>query len=180
MVTGRQRMHFDQHPNGVISSFLMPDGKTAVTGDSVSNIFMWDTTSERHHPSIGEPGPTGLCRRLERHGGTIAWGNTNRAELPADFPLERTFSLRTLEFGPPPNSGYHRALKTLGPRQLHVADAETARSRRSTVVGMSPPSISCLSRSIASSRLHSSAMTVQRSEQLRRLPGGLQHRPTRV
>ena len=45
MVTGRQRVQFNGHPNSVISSLLFPDGKTAVTGDAVSNIFMWDTTS---------------------------------------------------------------------------------------------------------------------------------------
>lgn len=135
MTAGLPVQSFGGHANGVISSTILRDGKTAVTGDSLGGICLWDMATGR------------LIRRLQSsarpifsvgwspNGRIMAWGNTNLYPTSTMLAaLERTFSFETLEFGPAPDASYLRAQHARGGLLLRPTGERSAQVLRGGAV----------------------------------------------
>ena len=121
MVDGRVRSRFSGHPNSPICCLLSPDGKTAVTGDSECYIYMWDAAKGTALHRMSGKGKGMYAGGWSPDGQAIAFGQTPKIGMLLEKnPLERTFCLRTLEFGPPPNASFLRHRESLGNLRIGV------------------------------------------------------------
>ncbi len=131
MVDGREVSRFTGHENGVISCTFLRDGKTAVTGDSIGSICLWDAATGRLVRRLESKGRSQFAVGWSPDGQRIAWGNTNVFSNATGLAsLERTFSLSTLDFGPPPARNYTAAQFTLGPLRIDTAPPRVGRVYR--------------------------------------------------
>jgi WD40 repeat protein len=121
MIDGRVRGRFKGHPNSPICSLLSPDGQTAVTGDSECYIYMWNAATGTALHRMSGKGKSMFAGGWSPDGQAIAFGQTQKiGVLLETLALERTFCLRTLEFGPPPNASFVRFRSTLGNMKIGV------------------------------------------------------------
>ena len=135
MVDGREISRFNGHQNGVISCTFLRDGKTAVTGDSIGSICMWDAATGRLIRRLESKGRSELAVGWSPDGQLVAWGNTNVYSDATNLAaLERTFSLTNLDFGPPPTSGYIQAQFSLGQLQISTDPPRVGRVYRNGAV----------------------------------------------
>ena len=130
VATGREVARFDQHTNTIMHGTLSPDGALAATaGGDDKEIFLWKTAdgtrvhklvSRSRVPWAAAWSSDGLgASPTKADGVRIAWGNTSAgAEANAARPLERTFDLAALEFGPAPDERFVRARPERGSLSL--------------------------------------------------------------
>ena len=109
MVKGKQLVHYNGHENSPICCAFTPDGKQAVTGDSISRIRVWDSATGATLRKLDGRGQKHDGRRLEPGRPGDRLGNAHRRrDDRRGGPLERTFCLRNLDFGPPPDKTFVR------------------------------------------------------------------------
>ncbi|HEY5316156.1 MAG TPA: WD40 repeat domain-containing protein [Pirellulales bacterium] len=120
MLDGRELSRFTGHNNGAISCTFLRDGRTAVTGDSIGDICIWDSDSGRLVRRLDSLGRSKFAVGWSPDGRQVAWGNLNEYSTITELaPLQRTFSLATLDFGWAPQADYIRAQFDRG--QLQIA-----------------------------------------------------------
>lgn len=130
IATGRRVVQFDQNKNPIMHSTLSPDGTLAATADPAGEVFLWKTADgTRVHRLVGRGrvpwaaawSPDGLgTQATNADRARIGWGNMSRERgwAGAKNPLERTFDLAALEFGPAPNDRFVRAQSERGSLSL--------------------------------------------------------------
>jgi len=131
MVKGPQLVHYSGHDNSPISCAFTADGKLAVTGDSVSRIRVWNSATGATIAKLDGRGQSMIAAGWSPDGQALAWGTTlkdNRSDVGAS--LERTFCLRNLDFGPPPDKSFVRAHPALGALQMGFITSESPIDRR--------------------------------------------------
>jgi WD40 repeat protein len=127
MVDGREIARFNGHPNSPISCAFLRDGKTAATGDSLGGICLWNSDTGQLVRRLQSRGDSRFAVGWSTDGRHIAWGGTNAySNITELAPLERSFSLATLDFGPPPVGSYIRAQLALGGLTINVEEPRTA------------------------------------------------------
>jgi WD40 repeat protein len=114
MTTGKQLVHYEDHKDSPISCAFTPDGKRAITGDSIGCIRVWDSTNGTTVRKLDGRGKTMRAAGWSPDGQAIAWGTTDNGSTDLGGPLERTFCLKNLDFGPPPDKSFVRAKAKLG------------------------------------------------------------------
>jgi WD40 repeat protein len=98
--SGKIRLKFDKHSNTVTCSALSPDGKLAVTmGGDANEGYVWQRATGEAVQKLAGTGRSVWVVGWTPDGKDIVWGNTNRAEAS---PVERSFKVAGLEFGPAP------------------------------------------------------------------------------
>src|SRR5262245_48069529 len=114
MTTGKQLVHYEDHRDSPISCVFTPDGKQAVTGDSIGCIRVWDSTTGVTLRKLDGRGKTMRAAGWSPDGQALAWGTIDNGSTDLGGPLERTFCLKKLDFGPPPDKSFVRAKAKLG------------------------------------------------------------------
>ncbi|HEX3659088.1 MAG TPA: WD40 repeat domain-containing protein [Pirellulales bacterium] len=119
LVDGRELSRFTGHANGAIACTFLRDSKTAVTGDSIGGICIWDSDTGRLVRRLESLGRSKFAVGWSPDGQQVAWGNLNEYSTVTELaPLQRTFSLATLDFGWPPQGNYIRAQFNWGQHQI--------------------------------------------------------------
>ena len=131
--SGQERLRFTKHDNTVISGAISPDGTMAATaGGSSNEIYLWRLADASSLHRLAGKGHAAWSAGWSPDGKSIAWGNTYKFTSYNDRgPLERSFTLADLEFGPSPDAAYRRAresrgslsLQLTGPTSLEVKQA---------------------------------------------------------
>jgi WD40 repeat protein len=119
MTSGKQLAHFDGHDNSPICCTFTPDGKQAITGDSVSRVRVWDAATGAGLRRLDGRGQSLMAAGWSPDGQAIAWGtHAGDATIDVGNRLERTFCFRNLAFGPPPDKTFVRPKPALGDLQM--------------------------------------------------------------
>ncbi|HKB41158.1 MAG TPA: caspase family protein [Gemmataceae bacterium] len=122
---GRKRIQFKKHTNAVMSGALSPDGTLGLTsGGNDHESFLWKTSDGSVVHTLKSGGRSVWGVGWSPEGRTIAWGNTNKGDTTeGTTPLEQTFRLDALDFGPAPKADFRRARLTIGDVALGALDA---------------------------------------------------------
>lgn len=136
MVKGPQLVHYSGHENSPICGIFAAEGKQAITGDSISRIRVWDSRTGTTLHKLDGRGSSMMAAGWSPDGQAIGWG-THIGEGRTDVggPLERTFCLRQLDFGPPPDKTFVRAKAVLGNLQMGFQVSNIPVDRRTVVFG---------------------------------------------
>ncbi len=133
MVDGHEHAHYPGHANSVLCGTFLADGKLAATGDSVSAIRLWDTSTGKTVRKLEGQGQSVISVGWSPDGQAVAWGHSTKgATVDNGGPLERTFCFGQLEFGPPPDKTFLRARPQLGELRMALG-IEGGRQNRSKV-----------------------------------------------
>ncbi len=120
--SGQERLRFTKHDNSVFSGAISPDGTVAATAGGNSNeIYLWKLTDASFLHRLAGKGKRVFSAGWSPDGKSIAWGNTIKFKFTSvndRGPLERSFTLTDLEFGPSPDASYRRARESLGSLSL--------------------------------------------------------------
>lgn len=121
MVSGKQIIRYDGHSNSPLCGIFTPDGKQAITGDSISGLRVWNATTGATQHKLEGRGQSMMAAGWSPDGQALAWGRSvGDGKIDIGGPLERTFCLRNLDFGPPPDKTFVRARPALdGVRMGH-------------------------------------------------------------
>jgi WD40 repeat protein len=121
--SGTERLRFTQHDNSVYCGAISPDGKVAATGGGNDNqIYLWNLSDATPLHRLAGKGHAVWSAGWSADGTAIAWGNTVKQDSSNDRgPLERTFSLTALEFGPTPDASYRGPRESRGSLSLKLA-----------------------------------------------------------
>ena len=113
-------MRFTKHDNTVLSGAISPDGTVAATAGGNSNeIYLWKLSDAAPLHRLAGKGKPNWSAGWSPDGKSIAWGNTSKFTSYNDRgPLERSFTLADLEFGPSPDASYRRARESRGSLSL--------------------------------------------------------------
>jgi WD40 repeat protein len=114
MTTGKAAAQFDGHRDSPISCAFTADGKQAITGDSIGRIRVWDAATGKEIRKLEGRGETMRAAGWSADGQAIAWGTVSNGSTDFGGPLERTFCLQNLDFGPPPDKSFVRAKAAVG------------------------------------------------------------------
>jgi WD40 repeat protein len=116
VATGRERARLSRTQGNPLAGVMTPDGKTAITGISNGEIQFWSTDTGQPERVLRSRGRDVRAVGWSPDGRAIAFGWTTAigTEIKGTHPLERTFCLSSLDFGPPPDGSFHRALQRLG------------------------------------------------------------------
>src|SRR5579863_607065 len=126
MEKGPQLLKYNAHENSPICCTFSPDGKLAVTGDSISRIRVWDSTTGATQLKLDGRGQTMFSAGWSPDGQAIAWGTRHGHETnDKGGPLERTFCLKNLDFGPPPDLTFVRPRAQIGSLRMGYDKGET-------------------------------------------------------
>jgi WD40 repeat protein len=122
--TGRIRQRFTRHNNTVHDGAVSPNGRlAATTGGDDLDIYVWRTHDGTALRRLAGSGKGSWAAAWSPDGKAIAWGNTRSGStIRANLPLERTFHLTNLEFGPAPETEFQRAQLTKGNLRLEVGE----------------------------------------------------------
>jgi len=127
IATGAETLRFDEHTNSVRDVALSPDGRLAASVGGVNNeILIWRRDDGRVVNQLENRGHRVYAAGWSPDGRAISLGNTNAIggdSVTGTHPLERTFQLSSLEFGPAPDSSYRRAVGRIGPEMISTAAA---------------------------------------------------------
>jgi len=118
--SGQERLRFTKHDNSVLSGAISPNGTMAATAGGNSNeIYLWKLTDASPLHRLAGKGKPNWSAGWSPDGKSIAWGNTHKSTSVNDKgPLERSFTLADLEFGPSPDASYRRARESRGSLSL--------------------------------------------------------------
>jgi len=131
MLDGRAGPRYDDHPNGVIASLVLRDGRSAATADSLGNIHIWDMSTGRTIRRLEGQGRAIFAAAFSPDGMSVGWGNTNGYDNATNqSALERSFSFRTLDFGPRPDSTWYRERREIDGVVLDIQQPRIATARR--------------------------------------------------
>jgi WD40 repeat protein len=134
MVKGPKLAQYNGHENSPICCAFTTDGKQVVTGDSISRIRVWNSANGATLFKLDGRGQTMFAAGWSRDGQAIAWGTrTGTDTIDVGNPLERTFCLRNLDFGPPPDKTFVRAKAALGSLRMGFNVSETPVNQRKVV-----------------------------------------------
>ena len=108
-----------RHEQGVETCCVSPDGRLVVSADSLNDMVIWESANGKEVTRLIGKGKPTLAAGWSPDGALLAWGNFDQGDLrAASFPLERTFSLDTLEFSDPPNAKFGGRNLSLGTASL--------------------------------------------------------------
>ncbi len=138
--SGQERVRFTKHNNNVFSGAISPDGKVAATAGGDSNeIYLWRLSDAALLHRLAGKGKPNWSAGWSPDGKSIAWGNTIKFTSVNDRgPLERSFTLTDLEFGPSPDASYRRARESLG--SLSIGPTSLEVKQQDAVVAKIAPS----------------------------------------
>ncbi len=121
--SGQERLRFTKHDNSVNSGAISPDGTMAATaGGSSNEIYLWRLADASSLHRLAGKGHAAWSAGWSPDGKSIAWGNTYKFDSYNDRgPLERSFTLADLEFGPSPDAAYRRARESRGSLSLQLS-----------------------------------------------------------
>ena len=118
--TGAELSSYMEHPTTPYDGLFLPDGRTVVTGSADGDIVVWDSNTGS------------VVRRMIARGAAIfgvGWSRDDRAVgwshlcagnsgLKGSCPLEQSFCLSTLNFGPRPDGTFQQAMSRLGEYEM--------------------------------------------------------------
>jgi WD40 repeat protein len=99
---GQVAVKFDRHNNSIIDGNFSVDGElVATTGGADSEIYIWKSASGEFVSKLVGQGKVNWTAAWSPDGKTIGFGNSMTGNsIQATSPLERSFDLEHLEFGP--------------------------------------------------------------------------------
>ena len=134
MVKGKELVRYKGHDNSPVCGVFTTDGKQVVTGDTISRIRVWNSATGATQLKLDGRGQAMFAAGWSRDGQAIAWGTrTGNETNDVGNPLERTFCLRNLDFGPPPDKTFVRARPALGSLRMGYNASETPINMRKVV-----------------------------------------------
>jgi WD40 repeat protein len=143
--SGQERVRFTKNDNTVYSGAISPDGTMAATagGDS-DEIYLWKLTDAALVHRLAGKGKPNWSAGWSPDSMRIAWGNTrafNFFFFNDNGPLERSFTVADLEFGPSPDARYRRARESLGSLSLQRTGPTSIEVRKqdAVVAKIAPP-----------------------------------------
>jgi WD40 repeat protein len=134
MVKGPQLVKYSGHENSPISCVFSKDGKLAISGDVVSRIRIWDSATGATQLKLDGRGRTMYSAGWSPDGQAIAWGTAMLTETnDKGGAIDRTFCLRNLDFGPPPDKNFIRPRAKIGALSMGYDIGETPINRRKII-----------------------------------------------
>ena len=141
--SGQERLRFTKHDNNVFSGAISPDGTMAATaGGDFNEIYLWKLTDAAPLHRLAGKGKPNWSAGWSPDGKSIAWGNTFKFTSVNDMgPLERSFRLTDLEFGPSPDASYRRARESRGSLSLQLTGPTSleVKQQDAVVAKIAPP-----------------------------------------
>ena len=141
--SGQERVRFTKHDNSVLSGAISPDGTMAATAGGDSNeIYLWKLADASSFHRLAGKGKPNWSAGWSPDGKSIAWGNTPKFTSYNDMgPLERSFTLTDLEFGPSPDASYRRARESRGSLSLEPTGPTSleVKQQDAVVAKIAPP-----------------------------------------
>jgi WD40 repeat protein len=127
LASGAERVRFTAHTNSVQDGTLSANGRlAATTGGDDNESYVWKTADASTVCRLASGGRSIWSAAWSKDGSTIAWGNTKEVSASrAAQPLERSFSLTDLTFGPIPDAGFRRAQPGSGALSLEATGRTT-------------------------------------------------------
>ncbi len=141
--TGQERVRFTKHDNTVYSGAISPDRTLAATaGGDFDEIYLWKVTDAAPLHRLAGKGKPNLSACWSPDGKLIGWGSTFKFTSYNDRgPMERSFSLADLEFGPLADAGHRRARESLGSLSLQLTGPTCleVKQQNAVVAKIAPP-----------------------------------------
>lgn len=128
---------FIKHKNIVVATAISPGGKTAATAGFEGEIYLWDILSGKLKRGMRGKGRMVWSVGFAEDGQSIAWGKMRKGSNPFEKgPLEQAFQIKgeggifTLALGRElkRNSGYLRAIESVGPWSIRTKDGKNHRT----------------------------------------------------
>src|SRR5208337_5548364 len=118
-------------------------GTMAATAGGYSNeIYLWRLADASPLHRLAGKGKRNWSAGWSPDGKSIAWGNTFKSTSYNDIgPLERSFMLTDLEFGPQPDATYRRARESRGSLSLQLTEPSSlgVKQQDAVVAKIAPP-----------------------------------------
>ena len=141
--SGQERVRFTKYDNMVQSGAISPDGTMAATAGGNSNeIYLWKLADASPLHRLAGKGKPNWSAGWSPDGKSIAWGNTYKFTSDNDRgPLERSFTLADLEFGPSPDASYRWARESRGSLSLQLTEQSSleVKQQDAVVAKIAPP-----------------------------------------
>lgn len=119
------------HTNSPLCCTFLPDGELAATGDASSRIRIWNTRTAATERKLDGRGQSMKAVGWSPDGQAIGWGRSvGDGNIEVGGPLERTFCLKSLDFGPPPDRTFVRAKPQLGALRMGFRAVEPVDMRK--------------------------------------------------
>lgn len=126
---GCERSRFTGHSNTPMTGIFVSRGTLAATAGAPGDVCLWKTADGCLVRRMSSKGQPVASAGWSPDGQAIAWGHSYTGSLiQGTNPLERTFCLSTLSFGPPPEASFYRcrpaledlSLERMRERQVNV------------------------------------------------------------
>jgi WD40 repeat protein len=119
VATGQERLRFSGHPNTPMCGQWLPDSNV-VTGSAQGDIRIWSPDDGKPVRRLISRGRSVAAAGWSPDGRAVAWGYmVNRGTLiKGTVPLQFSFCLESLDFGPPPDGSFVHSREFYG--DLHV------------------------------------------------------------
>jgi len=128
---GKLLAHYKGHTNSPLCCTFLPDEELAATGDASSRIRIWNTRTGATVRKLDGRGQGMKAVGWSPDGQAIGWGRTvGDGNIEVGGPLERTFCLKSLDFGPPPDKTFVRAKPRLGALRMGFAVTKPVNMRK--------------------------------------------------
>jgi WD40 repeat protein len=128
--TGREKSRFSGHLDTPMTGLFLSGGEVVATGGPPGDIYLWNTSTGQLVNRLGGRGSQMIGVGWSPDGRAIGWGSVKSPGnvVKGTVPLQRSFCLSTLDFGPRPDGNFIRAQGNLG--NLHL---ERTKHRVATV-----------------------------------------------
>ena len=117
VASGAQLAKFPLSHSTPVCGLFLPGGKSVATADPSGDVSIWSTTDGSTIRILKSQGQGIKTVAWSPDGQVISWG-VNDWHLKGTGPLERTFCLRNLDFGAPPQASFIRSQGDMG--ELHI------------------------------------------------------------
>ena len=114
----------------------------ATAGGDSNEIYLWKLADASPLHRLAGKGKPNWSAGWSPDGKSIAWGNTPKFTSDNDRgPLERSFTLADLEFGPSPDASYRRARESRGSLSLQLTGPTSleVKQQDAVVAKIAPP-----------------------------------------
>ena len=131
-IDGHHRSRFFRHVTTPMDGLFLPGGEVAVTAGPPGDIWMWKTSDGSLLRRLCGKGRLITNVGWSSDGHAIGWGGATQTSTKIDrtVPLDRSFCLRNLDFGPLPDASFTRAATVSGDLTLKRVKERVLAARR--------------------------------------------------
>lgn len=126
--TGAELSRYMGHPTTPYDGLFLPDGHTVVTGSADGDIVVWDSSNGSIVRRIIARGAAVFAVGWSRDDRAVGWSHhcAGHNGLKGQCPLEQSFCLASLNFGPHPDSTFQQGIGRSGEYEIQRTEERIA------------------------------------------------------